>query len=109
MVKLCRDSIAGSAEYVEEQWRFYGFCDSFEQARYIAVQGLSAGLGEPSCTLCGHLQMMPLHALHWRVACGTLHVYAYCRRYTAASMLTCRPPWYATGILGAYLISPSQK
>ncbi len=43
---MCRSSIAAAADYVEEQWRFYGFCDSFEQARYIAAQGLSAGLGE---------------------------------------------------------------
>jgi len=38
--------MAASADYVEEQWRFYGFCDTFEQARYIAIQGLSAGLGK---------------------------------------------------------------
>ena len=44
---LRRADTAASADYVEEQWRFYGFCDTFEQARYIAVQGLSAGLGEP--------------------------------------------------------------
>ena len=44
---LRRADTAASADNVEEQWRFYGFCDTFEQARYIAVQGLSAGLGEP--------------------------------------------------------------
>ena len=50
---LCRADTAASADYVEEQWCFYGFCDTFEQAHYIAVQGLSAGLGEPfhSCQL----------------------------------------------------------
>ena len=31
---------------MEEQWRFYGFCNTLEQARYIAAQGLSAGLSE---------------------------------------------------------------
>jgi hypothetical protein len=44
---LHRADTAGAADYVEEQWRFYGFCDTFEQARYIAVHGLSVGLGEP--------------------------------------------------------------
>ena len=46
-----RAQIAALADYVEEQWRFYGFCDTLEQARYIAAQGLSAGLGEPSQSL----------------------------------------------------------
>jgi len=41
-----RANMAASADYVEEQWRFYGFCDTFEQARYIAIQGLTAGLGK---------------------------------------------------------------
>ena len=49
---------------MEEQWRFYGFCDSFEQARYIAMQGLSAGLGAPSQAAKPPACVMSTPALH---------------------------------------------
>ena len=48
MTSWRRAQIAALADNVEEQWRFYGFCNTLEQARYIATQGLSAGLSEPS-------------------------------------------------------------
>ena len=107
-----RAAIGASADYVEEQWRFYGFCETFEQARYIAVQGLSAGLGasQTPTDLVGSFLITLSHSnfpgsqeAH-SLQVSRLHTRQPWKRPQDETTLTLL--WFCSGILDKY---PAQK